>query len=250
MERLRRLVGAPLGASSQGVAAVSAAATDTTTAFALEDPEGCVSGWLREKLQVDGEGHLTAASVTALTTARHEAAEQRDYRSAAALDDFLRVLGPSEDHPLEYYAPQGLEEQVKCFEEHGFVVLPNMVSGSMLEQLQEAWLRLETVAHEQWAASGAPERLASDYKNSFNSQTFGVPFASQEPELMLELLDHPRALPLLARVCGEDIAAVVETEGPMRGTGGMRAAGGSVSTLVPDPPGTCGYITCECNVDL
>jgi hypothetical protein len=249
MERLRRLAGAPLGASSRGAAGASAAATDTT-AFALEDPEGCVSGWLREKLRLDGDGHMAAASVAALTSARREAAEQRDYRSAAALDDFLRVLGPSaEDHPLEYYAPQGLEEQVKCFEEHGFVVLPNMVRGSMLERLQEAWLRLETVAHEQWAASGAPERLASDYKNSFNSQTFGVPFASQEPELMLELLDHPRALPLLARVCGEDIDAVVETEGSMRGTGGMRAAGGSVSSLVPDPPGTCGYITCECDAE-
>ena len=205
-----------------------------------------MAGRLREKLQVDSAGRLTAASVVALESARLEAAEQHDYRSAAALDDFLRVLGPSVvERPLEYYTPQGLEEHVQCVEEHGFVVLPQMVTGSKLEQLQQTWLRLEAVAYEKWASSGAPEQVASDYKHSFNSQTFGVPFLSQEPALMLDLLDHPRALPLLARVCGEDIHAMVETEGPWRGTGGMRAAGGSVSSLVPDPPGTCGYITCE-----
>jgi hypothetical protein len=60
---------------------------------------------------------------------------------------------------------------------------------------------------------------------------------------MLELLDHPKALPLLCRVCGEDVDAVIETGPAAPGTGGLRAAGGSVSALVPDPPGTCGYIT-------
>jgi hypothetical protein len=241
MERLRRLAGAPL---------LSASAA-SGSAFTAEDPEGSVAGWLREPLQADGEtGALTPASVATLEAARTAAAAQRDHRSAAALDDFLRVLGPAAaEHPLDYYAPRGLEEQVRCFEEHGFCIIPEMVSGSSLERLQAAWLRLEAAAHEQWAASGAPERVATDYANNFNSQTFGVPFLSQEPGLMLELLDHPSALPLLARVCGEDADAVVETDGPLRGMGGMRAAGGSVSSLVPDPPGTCGYITCEysCN---
>ena len=45
-----------------------------------------------------------------------------------ALDDYLRVLGPSTpDRPLSTYAPTELEEQVECFEAHGFVVIPNMV---------------------------------------------------------------------------------------------------------------------------
>ena len=94
---------------------------------------------------------------------------------------------------------------------------------------------------------GCTRATRVDYQNSFNSQTFGVPFASQEPELMPSCSTTRCCRCWHAFVA--NIAAVVETEGPMRGTGGMRA-GGSVSTLVPDPPGTCGYITCECNVEL
>jgi hypothetical protein len=223
MERLRHLASPLLG----GVRAAAGTGPHGTTSFAREDPEGSVNGLLSTQLQTDAHGTLTPASVAALESGRSIAAQQQDYHSAAALDEFLKVLGPATpDRPLEAYAPAELEAQAKCFETHGFVIIPGMVDGTQLQQLQvhteyyypalffgrtagltmmgenswlqAAWLRLEATAHENWSASGAPERLAQDYGRSFGAQTFGLPFLSRDPGPWLAL--GPRVIQTLLSI--------------------------------------------------
>ena len=102
--------------------------------------------------------------------------------------------------------------------------------GAALARLQEAWLRLESAAVPKWEEGGGREALAANYATSFNSQNVrsfknlsaahsivvksccgvfinliekstrvfcaqvGLPFLTEAPELILDLLVCPHTL--------------------------------------------------------
>ena len=92
----------------------------------------------------DGSGQLTAESVAQLTDQMDAAARCGDFRTAANLQTMLKVLGPkSAPVPLANFTSSDADTAADILLEHGFCVLPNLISRDDLERMRAAYRRYQ-----------------------------------------------------------------------------------------------------------
>jgi hypothetical protein len=85
-----------------------------------------------------------------------------------------------------------LVEETSSFREHGFLIIPDALSAEQLARVQAAYNRVTAPFIDEWEASSC--KAGHD-----------VPRALEKEEALLELIEHPRVLPLLSQVIGEDV---------------------------------------------
>lgn len=192
------------------------------------------------------KGGVSEAALRQLAEKRDASAATRDYRTAAALQDLITVLTPRA-LTLADLSPRSLEDQARCFYEHGMVVFCGALQGEELRRLQSAFLAKERPAREAFQARQAEAvAAASDGKDGARgvfrfppeaTQTFHFGFDFVEPAFA-SLLEHPTLHPFFRRVCGSGDDTPTVSAG-----GGLRLVQASGMVLTPDPPGTPGYIS-------
>ena len=190
-----------------------------------------------------GSDGVPPATLLQVAAKRDACAASRDYRTAQALDDLLTVLTPR-SLAVGDFAPPTLEEQTKCYFEHGFCVFPSAVAGPALQQLQVAWLEAERPAREAWQrrndATPAVADETSDGAFRFPpqaEQTFGLGFDFQRPAFTA-LLEHATLRTFFEQICSTGDR--IRTQGA---GGGLRLVNASGLVLTPDPPGEPAYIS-------
>ncbi len=195
------------------------------------------------------EGGVSAATLQQLAERRDTSAARHDYRTAASLQDLITVLTPRA-LTLADFSPPSLEDQIRCFYEHGMVILQGAFQGEELRRLQSAFLAKEHPARQAWesrqaaaaAALGPSGASEGEETAGFRfppeaEQTFSFGFDYLEPTFA-SVLEHPALLPFFRRVCSTGDDTRTASAG-----GGLRLVQASGLVLTPDPPGTAGYIS-------
>ena len=103
---------------------------------------------------------------------RADAAAKGDRVCASELARTIDVVGPKPPLTLAGAAPCGVDAKVAQFEEHGFVCLPNVLTGETLARAQAAWERCEAPAREAWLVARECN-FGIDAPASGGGQTFG-----------------------------------------------------------------------------
>ena len=219
------------------------------------------------KLAVDARGAVLAEELAMLRQRESEAAASRNYAAATLLRDLHGVVGPKPALTLEDCTPDTLEQQFAFFLENGFCVIPRVLEGEALERARAAWLRREAVArrkYEEERALAPPltaeERLEAERRNPqslFNSDGrpvtradgsavghgayrtfFDTDHLAEEDDVFVELIDSPKAVPLLSMVVGNGGLQKGETYDRNYGTVRLRGISGRV---VPPEGNSDGY---------
>jgi hypothetical protein len=215
------------------------------------------------RLQQDATtGAVLPAELERLAHAEREAANCSDYLLAAELKRVRDVLTPRPAvSPLEC-APRTTEEQVEFFLRNGFCIVPEVVVGDQLRRLQGAWDAAAAPEHERWEAAKAdtlrsgvehPSLLSNgtyayDSGRFYPESTYDLGNLLSKDDVFLEIVDHPKLVPLLSAVVG---SGGIETE-HYRADGspynGMMRVGGMGGRIVPPEGnhgthGQCGYIS-------
>ena len=165
----------------------------------------------------DVSGALTAESIRGLEAAMASAAARQDFRVAALLKTMLDVLGPRTDHSsldLQCYTSTQPDEAADLLLEHGFVVLPNVISPQDLSQMRTAY---EAVAasHRQafdalWTRGAEPRRdLGKSYKFPLQLDKSTTYHPLLAPPLLIEVLHRALGQPPVVSSLNEGLGGFV-----------------------------------------
>lgn len=157
----------------------------------------------------DGSGQLTAESVAQLTDQMDAAARCGDFRTAANLQTMLKVLGPkSAPVPLANFTSSDADTAADILLEHGFCVLPNLISRDDLERMRAAYQKI--------SEAGFPEERAweegSERKDLGKYFSFDMFSEERGDPAFYALADPPLLMNVVHRVLGRRV--------PFQGSGG------------------------------
>lgn len=158
----------------------------------------------------DGRGQLTSESVAELTELMAAAAGRLDFRTAANLQTMLKVLGPQEaPAPLSSFTSADADSAADIFLEHGFCVLPSLISDADLQRMRGAFEAATAdgfTEEAQWAAGTERKDLGKYFSFDMFSEKAG------DPAAFYALADPPLLMSVIHRVLGRPV--------PFQGSGG------------------------------
>ena len=165
----------------------------------------------------DSTGALTKASIIELEAAMASAAARQDFRVAAQLKTMLEVLGPRLDERslnIGYYTTADPDIAADLLLEHGFVVLPNLVSSSDLNRMRCAYDAVAASTRHAfeslWAKGAEPRRdLGKNYKFSLLLEASTVYHPLLDPPLLIEVLHRVLGQPPVVAELNEGLGGFV-----------------------------------------
>jgi hypothetical protein len=176
---------------------------------------------------------LVPEDVAMLEGLEADAVRRRDYRLAANLRDTLDALTPRPGGPLTLadVAPEGVNAQLSCFWENGFVVLHDLLQGDELERARVAWLRAEPLYRDEFLAGAGSTAAHGEAGNKF---VYGIPNLMELDDVFIDLSDHPKLVAVVQHLAG---AGGVDDDSPTPGMdrryhGVMRLGGGMAGNVV------------------
>ena len=180
---------------------------------------------LPRPLNQDDSGFLVPEDVMMLQELEAKAVGRRDYRLAAHLRDTLDVLTPRPGGPLTLadVAPEGVNAQLSCFWENGFVVLHELLQGEALERARAAWLRAEPTYRDEFLTDAGS--AASNGEASF---VYGIPNLMELDDVFIDLSDHPKLVGVMQHLAGAGGLDDDESLVDRRYHGVMRLGGGGI----------------------
>lgn len=186
---------------------------------------------LPRPLNQDDSGFLVAEDVVMLEELEAEAVDRRDYRLAAHLRDTLDALTPRSGGPLTLadVAPDGVNAQLSCFWENGFVVLHELLQGEELDRARTAWLRAEPPYRDKFLADAGSAAAHGEVGNSF---VYGIPNLMELDDVFINLSDHPKLVGVVQHLAGAGGLDDDDSPTDRRYHGVMRLGGNMAGNVV------------------
>jgi hypothetical protein len=161
-------------------------------------------------------GEVLPSELGRLAAEERVAAAAADYQLAQELRRLREVLAPRPRASPFDCAPRTTEEQVEFFLRNGFCIVPEVVCGEQLQRLQQAWDKAAAPERVRWESAKAdvlrsgvqhPSLLpngtyAYDSGRFYPESTFDLGNLLSKDDVFLEIIDHPKLVPLLSAVVG------------------------------------------------
>jgi ectoine hydroxylase-related dioxygenase (phytanoyl-CoA dioxygenase family) len=169
-------------------------------------------------------GLLTAQSVLELHTLTAAAASRRDFRTAAHLQTMLDVLGGGRPPlPLSAFTAEDPDRAADIFLEHGFCVLPRVVSELELARMratyetdaaelrasfEHEWAKAESIS----AGAHSDRPIRADLGKYYSFSTQGPAFVPLlDPTLLQQVMHRVLGQPVLASAAGGRVVPVADS---------------------------------------
>ena len=174
-------------------------------------------------LRVDAQLHALPEEVQRVHEAITEAAEAKDFRTAAALQDLLHVVEPKPPLSVDDCCPDSPEKCLDFFLREGFVCIRDLFDADQLERLQHQWRQAQAPIRTLWdeAKLVAGNFIGEDFQPEdrfahipHGRLWFDIPLsllfqeAADGDPIMLEIIDPPRLVSVLEQIVGPDVRLV------------------------------------------